>query len=206
MYGQSFDDNDPRNFLAAVKLVAIRIWIRSLCPSYLVEPQRDAPDCHIAAEFGFSRGDHLARAFKPSVWRNDAGPRWATLMARWIKCSVPMSQGTNQTGYKRFPEKGGFQSSASADLARPTLIRRGSLKISSLEVTAAVGAVDRPLRQNRPASLGAGSSPPITRRSRTVRFPWILISVSSTSTLSVTKKDDGSMEVEIARTLPLTTC
>jgi hypothetical protein len=28
----------------------------------------------------------------------------------------------------------------------------------------------------------------------------------STSTPSVTKKDDGSMEVEIAWTLPLTTC
>lgn len=44
-------------------------------------------------------------------------------------------------------------------------------------------------------------SPPITRRSRTIRFPWILISVSSTSTPSVTKKDDGSMEVAIAWTL-----
>lgn len=47
-------------------------------------------------------------------------------------------------------------------------------------------------------------SPPITGRSRTVRFPWILISVSPTSTPSVTKKDDGSMEVEIAWILPLT--
>jgi hypothetical protein len=37
-------------------------------------------------------------------------------------------------------------------------------------------------------------------------FPWILISVSSAATPSVTKKDDGSMEVEIAWTLPLTAC
>ncbi|EJJ27679.1 hypothetical protein [Rhizobium sp. CF142] len=43
-------------------------------------------------------------------------------------------------------------------------------------------------------------SPPLPDGSRTVRFPWILISVSSTSTPSVTTKDDGSMEVEVAWT------